>query len=321
MRHGKSIAAVVLLVAAALLVSCSYQNKPKRIKVITDYVDVHLLTERVGIEEAAYRAQVALSWKGTYNRDAQRQIEFIESAIAERSYGIAVNPASQIALNAAVRDALAKKIPVVILMNPIRMAPSPHLHYVLEDPFAGAVLVSQRIDELIKGRGEVALFGLNPLYPGSAERFQNVEIALRRDVPRIVIDDHSAGPFGNGYLEIAAQQILMEHPRLMAVVALNVESGLAAVAAIRALHMQNKVHVIVFDASLQVFHLLRSGEIDSFVVQDTRGIGAKAISAIVDDRNGRSVSDLTYLKPRLVTRANIDHEDVQQFLLMKWQHP
>jgi ribose transport system substrate-binding protein len=315
-------AAVTMLAVGVVASGCNrLHEQQRRISVITGYMDVDIMTERVGLEEAAYRENLDMHLNGSQNRDAQRQVELTKAAIAERRYGIAINAASEIAVNAAIRDALALDIPVVVMLHPVKMAQRPHLHFVLEDVDAGAARVAQRLNQLLKDRGEVALFGLNPLFPGSAERFQSVELALRHNAPNINIDDHSVGPFGNGYLEIAAEQILNKHPHLDAIVALNVESALAAVAAIRAHQLQDHVRVIVFDASLQIFHLLRDGEIDSLVVQDARGIGNRAVQAIVEDRNGHVDSKPIYLKPRLVTQANIDTEEIQQFLLLNWRRP
>jgi len=283
------------------------------------HFEMNSLCERVGLTEAASKANVDIYWNGPSNWDVQRQIDLIESSARARSYGIAVNPVSPFAANTAIREALSNRIPVVILVSPVRVAPSAHLYFVLEDTKTSAVLVSQRLNHLLNGQGEVALLGLDPLHPGSIERFQDVEAVLHRDSPGIHVDDQTAGPFGYGDLELGAEQILHEHPRVDAIVALNANSGEAAVAAIRAAHLQNRVHVIVYDQSLQLFLLLRHGEIDSIVAQDMHGIGAKAVSDIVADRTGKYASETTYLQPKLITQANIDDESNQRFLTMRWQ--
>jgi ABC-type sugar transport system substrate-binding protein len=169
--------------------------------------------------------------------------------------------------------------------------------------------------------GEIAILGLNPLYPGSVSRFQDLEAELQRNNPGIRVDDSAEEPFGYGYLQIGAERILREDRDIKVVVALNVRSGMAAVAAIRNLHLVRKVQVIVYDQSLELFVLLRRGDVDSIVAQDMRGIGARAVSDIVADRKGQYAPPTALLKPMLVTRDNIDEEKVQQFLLMNWQHP
>lgn len=304
-----------------LVLGCGSNTQHKRIFAITSDLEQSSLSERVGVEEAAHNANIDVYWNGPRNLDVQRQIDLIASAVQAGSYGIAITPASLFADKTAIRDALLAHIPVVVLLDSVYIAPAPHLYFVLEDTQASARLVSDRLNQLLKGSGEVAVLGLNRLYPGSVKRFEDLEGAIQRDCPGIRVDDHVVEPFGYGYQELGAEQVLRNHPNLRVIVALNVRSGMAAAAAVRNLQVADKVRIIVYDQSLELFILLRRGDIDSIVVQDMRGIGAKAVSDIVADRNGHDAPQVSYLSPKLITRANIDNEAVQQFLLMNWRHP
>jgi ABC-type sugar transport system substrate-binding protein len=108
--------------------------------------------------------------------------------------------------------------------------------------------------------------------------------------------------------------MLGENPHLNAIVALNAASGIAAAAVLRSHHLVHTVRLIVFDQSLDLFILLRRGEIDSIVAEDMRGIGERAAADILSDRKGLQPAQTTFLKPLLLTRENIDNETVQQFL-------
>lgn len=313
------VCSVLLLI---LLVSgCDSKTQRKRIFAITSDLEQSSLSERVGVEEAAHNENIDVYWNGPRNLDVQRQIDLIASAVQAGSYGIAITPASLFADKTSIRDALLAHIPVVILLDSVYIAPTPHLYFVLEDTQASARLVSERLNQLLNGSGEVAVLGLNPLYPGSVKRFEDLEGAIQHDCPGIRVDDHVVEPFGYGYQELGAEQVLRRHPDLRVIVALNVRSGMAAAAAVRNLKVADKVRIIVYDQSLELFILLRRGDIDSIVVQDMRGIGAKAVSDIVADRAGHDAPQVSYLKPMLITRTNIDNEAVQQFLLMNWRHP
>lgn len=305
----------------SLVAGCNSSHPRNQIFAITSDLEQSSLSERVGVEEAAHDANIDVYWNGPRNLDVQRQIDLIATAVHAGSYGIAITPASLFADKTAIRDALLSRIPVVVLLDSVYIAPAPHLYFVLEDTQASARLVSERLNQLMNGSGEVAVLGLNPLYPGSVKRFEDLEEAIQLDCPGIRVDDRVVEPFGYGYQELGAEQVLREHPHLKAIVALNVRSGMAAAAAVRNLHVAGKVRIIVYDQSLELFILLRRGDIDSIVVQDMRGIGAKAVSDIVADRNGHDAPKVSYLKPMLITRTNIDNEAVQQFLLMNWRRP
>jgi ribose transport system substrate-binding protein len=107
---------------------------------------------------------------------------------------------------------------------------------------------------------------------------------------------------------------LREHPHLNAIVALNLQSGLAAFTAIHSQLNGRNVHLIVYDQSDELCILLRRGEIDSIVVQDMRGIGERAVLDIMADRRGTHTADTAFIAPVLVTRENIDNETIQHDL-------
>jgi ribose transport system substrate-binding protein len=311
-----AIGLCVVIAFGVLALGCEQRPERPQIVAIPSHNERALLNERVGFEETAARNNIGVFWNGPSNWDVERQIDSLEFAIQSHSYGIAVNPVSLFAINTTIDAALSAKIPVVILLDSVYIASSPHLYYVLENQKASAELVAHRLNELINGSGEIALLGGDPLFPGGVERRQDLEDELRRHYPNLHIDDHPAGQVGLGYLEIGAEQLLHEHPDLNAIVALNVTSGLAAYSAIRNEHAQKRVHLLVYDQSDELTILLRRGEIDSIVVQDMRRMGSQAVEDIVADRQGKEVQQTVYVEPKLVTRENIDDEAVQLDLQM-----
>lgn len=300
-----------LIAHALLIIGCDQRRERQQIVAVPSHNERALLNQRIGIEETAARNHIDVNWNGPSNWDVERQIDSLEFAIKSHSYGIAVNPVSLFAINTTIGAALSAKIPVVILLDSVHIAPSPHLYFVLENTKASAELVAHRLNELINGPGEIALLGGDPLFPGGAERRRDLEDKLRRNCLNLHIEDHPAGPVGLGYLEIGAEQLLHEHTALNAIVALNVTAGLAAYSAIRNEHAQQRVHLLVYDQSDELNILLRRGEIDSIVVQDMRRMGSQAVEDIVADRQGEKVQQTVYVEPKLVTRENIDDEAVQ----------
>ena len=312
----------MLLLAPVLIGSaCRQHVTPRQIDVVFSHNDRALLNEHVGIAEAAAHNRLGVGWNGPANWDVKTQIDLMEAAVRDHSYGIAVDPASRFAINTAIRDALSTRIPVVVLLDPVYIAPSPHLYFVLEDTKASAALVSARLNHIVKGAGEIAILGGDPLLPGSIERHQDLVTELRSSCPELVVDDHQGGPSGSGYLEISTEQILRRHPHLSAIVALNMQAGLAAYAAIHNDRVRKDVHLIVYDQSDELFILLRRGEIDALIVQSMRTIGRQAVSDIVADRRGTHPPAAIYVKPLLVTRENIDDEAIQQNLQMNLPSP
>jgi ribose transport system substrate-binding protein len=279
--------------------------------------DAPWLSEHVGIAEGAERAKLEFYSNGPSEEPSvQTQIELADRAIREGAYGIVAEPTSLFAMNRVIQKALAKRIPVVILSEPIGLPTARHLSFVLNDVKETGRLTATRLQTILHGRGEVAIVGLDPQAPGNIERSDSIDASLRQIAPEIHIVEKVVGSFSIGYSEQAAERAIREHPDLKAIVALNEREGYSAAAAVRASGAEGRVLVISCDQSLRVLLILRQGGIDSLVIRDMRGMGAAAVSNIAADRLGKDVVSPIFLKPLLVTRENIGDENIQQLLMM-----
>jgi ribose transport system substrate-binding protein len=279
---------------------------------------VPMLTERTGIEEAASHAHLDVDWNGPTERDAQGQIDRMQEAIRAEAYGIVVTPYSSFGLNTSIRAALSKNIPVVVVDAPLTLRPSPHLSFVLEDMPAGAILMQQRLNQVLHGHGSIGILGIDPMSDGSDARADALSAALAAHSPDIAIASRVRGPINSGYLEIAAEQMLREHPGLDAIVAMTGRAGTSAAQAIRTLRPTHPVCLLGYDGTLEMMFLLRHGEADAVLVQDLRGMGSRAVQNIVNDKNGVPVTPTILLPPRLATRDNLDDEAIQHLMVMHW---
>lgn len=307
-----------LAVAVCWLAGCHTGAMHDRVVVIPRFAtDAPWLSEHVGIAEAAERMKLELYWNGPSGApDVQGQIELLDRAIHEGAYGIIIEPNSFFAMNRVIRKALSRNIPVVLFSEPLGLSPTQHLSFVLSDVKETGRLIATRLKTILQGRGEVAIVGLDPQTPGNIERADSIEASLRQIAPKIHVVEKVVGSFSIGYSEQAAERAIREHPDLKAIVALNEREGYSAAAAIHAAGAEGRILVISCDQSLQLFLLLRQGNIDSLVIRDMRGMGAAAVANVAADRLGKPVVSPIYFKPSLVTRENIDDENIQQLLLM-----
>ena len=307
-------------IASSLLLSaggCNSDRDLHRIDAIPSFsTDALYLSERLGMSEEVKQRGLELRWNGPSNGDAQRQIELIDAAVKHNSYGIVLDPRTLYAANMPIATALEKKIPVVVLLNPLPFPPSPHMYYVLEDTQESAKLIAQRLQQQEREKSDVVLMGSDPLTPGGVERFTAVESTLRTQLPQSHVVDRIAGPPSVRYFEVALEGSLTEHPRSNVILAMNSRAALAAVAVVRALHLEPQMKIIAIDQTVDLLLLLRRNELDALVAQDTRTMGKIAVNKISDDRHGRMSSSCVYVKPALITSDNIDTEPIQQILQM-----
>jgi ABC-type sugar transport system substrate-binding protein len=309
-------------VAALGLVSCQRHNEPHTICAIPQLASQELyLTERAGMEETGADRAIRVDWNGPSDSDPQRQIDIIAAATSADRYGIAINPVSSNTTDSAIKAALGRGIPVVVLRDPIELQTQAHLSFLLEDYSADAKLIAQRLNQLFASGGNVAMVGVDPYSASSLARLDATETALRVECPGIRVVDRVIAPYSSGLVQIAAEKVLDQYPHLVAFIALNNRAGLGAAAAIRAKAPAHAVRVLVFDQSLPLLLRLRRGQIDSIVAQNMRLMGRLAVENIEADREGKPYDHLRRLQPTLVTSANIDDEKTQEALLLNWEKP
>jgi ribose transport system substrate-binding protein len=283
--------------------------------------DAQWLTLHVGVKEEAEKREVTVFWRGpSGNQTVQEQIQLITEAMLGNAYGIIVQPATFIAENRVLDQALARGIPVVILAEKIALPPSPHLYYILDDTHFTGRLIAERLSQTVR-EGDIAILGLEPDVPGSMDRADSMEASLRKSAPGIhIVDKLTRAPSGS-YLDQSVRQMIVDHPQLRAIVALSASEGVSAAAATRAAGARGHVKIIVCGQSIDVLLLLRTGIVDSIVVQPIREMGARAVESITADRNGRTIPHEVLYKATLVTLDNLDTEPVQQMLLMHRRPP
>ena len=277
--------------------------------------------EHVGMAEAIAGTDLHLAWNGPSDGDAQRQIDLFNDAIGNHVYGIAINPRSLYAANGVIHNAVTQKIPVVVLLHPLPLGPEDHLSFVLEDVHASADLVARRLQQILPERSDVLLVGLDSLNAGGEDRFDALEASMQQIDPTARIVARIAGPPVISAFQSAITDALAHQPGIRAIVALDSHAGYAAASVVHHLNAQSKIRILAFDQNTEVLASLRQGGVDSVLVQNMREIGRLAIANMVHDHNHQPTALVTYVKPLLVTRDNIDTEPVQRILLMNWTQP
>jgi ribose transport system substrate-binding protein len=321
MRTSRTFLAILQVSVLLVLSACQSRKFHNTIAIIPrNTAEAFSVTEHAGAAEAARKFHLTIFWNGPSGEDdVQQQIALSERAIDGGSLGVVLSPGSPFALDTVIQRALAHAIPVVIVGSSIPLAPSRNLSFVLDNVQQTGALAAMRLKEVLQGKGEISLLGVDPMYAGSVERAIAIEASLHQIAPSIRIVGKPAGTFSFGQTEQDAEGMIRSHPRLSAIVALNVTATRAAVAAVRATRSVDQIRIIGCDQGLDLLFLLRHGVIDSIIVQNMRAMGAMAVTNIVVLRHGKAVTPVIRIQPVLITRSNIDNENIQNMLTMDWR--
>jgi len=65
--------------------------------------------------------------------------------------------------------------------------------------------------------------------------------------------------------------------------------------------------------------LVRQGEVDSVIIQNSNEMGSLAVRWIAARTRGEAVPDKVELTPVLVNKSNIDSPEIQRLLAVDWR--
>jgi ribose transport system substrate-binding protein len=183
---------------------------------------------------------------------------------------------------------------------------------VATDNYAAGQAGAQRLAKILGGKGKVAMVAVQPGAASTMAREQGFEDSIKKEFPAIQIVDKRYGWADFAKSMSAAENILTAFSDLDGMFASNESSAVGAAQALKA--RKSKVKLVGFDSSPTLLDDLRSGLIDSLVVQDPFRMGYEAVQNAVKKLHGETPVKMNNLPPLVVTRENLDDPKVQQQL-------
>jgi ribose transport system substrate-binding protein len=262
-----------------------------------------------GAAKAAQEYGVDIEWNGPANEsDKATQLQIVETMINKRLDGIALAPIDRKALVSVVDRAAREGIPVIIFDSPIDT--DTFVSQVATDNYRGGEIAAQRVGEITGGKGKVVIVAVQIGSASSMAREQGFEEYVKKNLPGIQIVDKRYGDADVAKSLRVAENMLTAYPDLTAMFGSNESSTVGAAQALKA--RSSKVKLVGFDSGPTLLADLRSGVIDSLVVQHPFRMGYEALTAAVRKLKGEQVQKVQNLEPRLVTVQNVDTPEIQE---------
>jgi ribose transport system substrate-binding protein len=309
MRKIALCAALMLLLLATG--ACSRQEK-KRIAVIPKG-RAHLFWQSIhaGAEAGAHDAGVEIIWNGPASEtDFTGQLQIIEAMINQQVDAICLAPIDKTVMANVVDRAAREEIPVIIFDSGIDT--KTFVAQVATDNYHAGELAAEYLGNLLKGKGRVAILGVQPGAASTMEREQGFEDAIKKHFPAIQIVDKRYGWADFAKSLAVAENMLTAHGNLEGMFASNESSAVGATQALKGRKSTTKL--VGFDWSPTLIEDLRAGVIEALVVQDPFKMGYQAVKTAVEAIDGKPVEKMQNLPPLVVTRENLDDPLVQKQL-------
>lgn len=242
--------------------------------------------------------------------DSSRQIEIVESMVNRRLAGIALAPVDRKALVGVVERASRAGVPVAIFDSAIDT--TQRISYVATDNREGGRMAARRLNEVLGGKGRVALIGFMPGSGATMEREEGFKEELAR-FPGLQLVAEQFGMADRAKALSITENVLAKFPDLNGLFADNESSSSGAVQAIKS-RQARQVKMVAFDASEQLVQDVRDGWIDSLVVQDPFRMGYESVRAIGQKLRGESPQAVLDSGAKLILASQLDSPSVREYL-------
>jgi len=236
-------------------------------------------------------------------RSADKQVQQIESFIAQKVDVIILNPCEVEASSPAVDKALAAGIPIVNVNSETKSVPTAFVGSRDED--SGRIAM-EYLAQRLNGRGNVVMMHGFMGQAAQIKRDQGAREVLTRHPGLKLLADQTAEWDRAKAMTLMENWIQSHGARINAVFAQNDEMGMGALIALEQAKLKEKTVVASVDAIADALQAVKAGRLDATVFQDARGQGGTAVEMAVKLVRKEPCEKQVFIPFQLVTRTNVD---------------
>ena len=271
------------------------------------------LSIKAGADAAGKELGAEIIWKGpAQETDYTGQVNIVEDAISKRVDGILLAPSHGDSLVPVCKKAKEAGIPVVIMDSGISW--EDYVAYVSTDNRKGGEMAAERMASLLGGKGNVAIVGAKIGSVSTDEREAGFKALMEKKYPEIKLQPILYGDADRTKSANVAEDIITRTPGLNGIFGSCEPAAIGALTAINIKALQGKIKIVGFDSSPDLVANVKSGVIDSLVVQDPYKMGFEGVRSILDKKANKPVERRQDTGVELVTRENIDTPKIQKLI-------
>jgi len=312
----KALHYIVLVVIAVLfivigIVSKGKQGNQRRIAVIPKGI-THIFWESIrrGAEKAGAEAGVKIFWNGPEREgNREKQIQIIEDFITQKVSGFVLAPIDNKALVPSVEKIYARDIPCVIIDSGIDT--DKYVSFIATDNYKGGVIAARRMGKILNGKGKIVVVKYAPGSASTMKREDGFINTIKKDFPEIEIVDTKYGLDTVETALQAAEDLLTKNSELDGLFACNESTSVGALRALQSRGRAGKMKMIGFDAGGLLIEGVKTGVVDSLVVQNPYRMGYEGVKVLVAALDGKKVERRVDTGVTLVTKDNLETPKIQ----------
>jgi ribose transport system substrate-binding protein len=272
-----------------------------------------------GAEKAAPGHNIKIIWKGPLREDdREEQIKVVEDFINKKVDGIILAPLDDAALVPAVQNAVANKIPVVIIDSDLKS--DVYASFCATDNFKGGQMAGDEMARLLNGKGKVAMLRYAEGSASTTNRENGFLDAIKKHKGIEVVVDNQYGGATAETAQQKSENLIAPFKKPDGTVGVdgifccNESTTFGMLRALQDAKLAGKMKFIGFDASTKLVDALGAGELDGLIVQDPMNMGFTGVKTMASVLRGDPVNKRIDTGVKLVTKANMNEPEVNALL-------
>ena len=316
----KALPIIILFVVIAVIfigigISRKGQQSGQRQVAVIPKGITHVFWESIrrGAEKAGAEAGVKIFWNGP-EREGNRemQIQIIEDCITQKVSGFVLAPIDNKALVPSVEKIYARDIPCVIIDSGIDT--DKYVSFVATDNYKGGVIAAKRMGKILNGKGKIVVVKYAPGSASTMKREDGFINTIEKEFPDIEIVDTKYGLDTVETALQAAEDLLTKNAELDGIFACNESTSVGTLRALQSQRRAGKMKMIGFDAGGLLLEGVRTGVVDSLVVQNPYKMGYEGVRTLIAALDGTKVERRLDTGVTLVTKDNLETAEIQALL-------
>jgi inositol transport system substrate-binding protein len=235
-------------------------------------------------------------------RSPEKQIQQVESFIAQHADAIILNPCEVEASAPAVDKALAAGIPIVNVNSETHSAPTAFVGSRDEE---SARLAMEYIAKRLGGKGEVVMMHGYMGQAAQIKRAAGAQEVLAKNSGLHLLAEQTAEWDRAKAMSLMENWIQAYGDRISAVFAQNDEMAMGALLALERAKKKDKVIVVGVDAIADALEAVKQSRLDATVFQDAEEQGRQAIETALKIIRKQPYEKEKYIPFALVTKENV----------------
>jgi len=240
------------------------------------------------------------------------QIQIIEDFITQKVSGIVLAPIDNKALVPSVEKIHAKNMPCVIIDSGIET--DKYVSFVATDNYKGGVIAARRMGKILNGKGKIVVVKYAPGSASTMKREDGFINTIEKEFPGIEIVDTKYGMDTVETSLQAAEDLLTKNSELDGLFACNESTSVGALRALQSQGRAGKMKMVGFDAGGLLIEGVKTGVVDSLVVQNPYKMGYIGVQALIATLDGKKVERRVDTGVVLVTKENLETKEIKELV-------